>query len=103
MKTAKTMVYAPVAFDPRAALAREIKKPGFRRAYAAISEEFAALDTVLGGLAYNLRDEGDGLHRNDDPQLSHGLAEPRTRDGGEPRGDAKLVGGVPPGVRALHL
>jgi len=47
MRTAKTAGYAPVAFNPRAALAREIKKPGFRRAYEAIGEEFAALDTLL--------------------------------------------------------
>ena len=47
MRTAKTGGYAPVPFDPRAQLAREIKKPGFRRAYEAIGEEFAALDALL--------------------------------------------------------
>ena len=47
MKTVKTGGYAPIAFNPRNALAREMKKPGFRRAYEAISEEFAALDALL--------------------------------------------------------
>ena len=47
MSTAKTENYAPVPFNPRATLARELKKPGFRRAYEALSEEFAALDALL--------------------------------------------------------
>lgn len=47
MRTVKTERYAPVPFNPRAALAREMKKPGFRRAYQAISQEFATLDALL--------------------------------------------------------
>ncbi len=47
MKNIQTKGYAPIPFDPRAALAREMKKPGFRQAYVAISEEFATLDALL--------------------------------------------------------
>lgn len=47
MKTTKSKGYAPVPFNPRATIAREMKKPGFRRAYEALSEEFAALDALL--------------------------------------------------------
>ncbi len=47
MRTAKTERYAPVPFNPRATLAREMKKPGFRRAYETISQEFATLDALL--------------------------------------------------------
>ena len=47
MKAVKTGSFAPVAFNPRTALAREMKQPGFRRAYEGVSEEFAALDALL--------------------------------------------------------
>lgn len=47
MKAERRKGYAPVEFDPRAQLAREIKKPQFRRAWKAIGEEFAALDALL--------------------------------------------------------
>lgn len=47
MKAVKTGGYAPVSFDPRVALAREMKKPGFRHAYEAIGDEFATLDALL--------------------------------------------------------
>jgi len=45
--TAKTKSYNPVPFSPRATLAREMKKPGFRLAYESMNEEFAALDALL--------------------------------------------------------
>ena len=47
MKSSRSKGYAPVPFDPRAQLARELKKPGFRREWKAIGEEFATLDALL--------------------------------------------------------
>lgn len=44
---ARDMKYRPVPYDPKAALKRDLKKPGFRTAWESIQDEFAALDALL--------------------------------------------------------
>lgn len=40
-------VYDPVPFDIEATKKKWMKKPGFRKAYEALEDEFAALDALL--------------------------------------------------------
>lgn len=39
--------FRPVPYDPKAALARDLKDPQFRAAWESIEDEFAALDILL--------------------------------------------------------
>ncbi|BBL73014.1 helix-turn-helix domain-containing protein [Methylomagnum ishizawai] len=39
--------YQPVPFDPATELAKDLEDPAFREAYAALEEEYAALDVML--------------------------------------------------------
>jgi len=39
--------YQPVSYDPKKALEKDLQNPDFRKAYAALEDEFAALDALL--------------------------------------------------------